>query len=155
MAADNPYKSKRQTGYGGTKPPSGYGPYTPEHPSVVPISPPVKKVSQLPNALEVCEKIQADYLTKLDLIYEAMPTTANRLNRDNYADRLKESCEEKARKMGYFDPINDLRNWIFGGGGDQSFRHSPTSPTWPPYKPRPDGTGPDNPSQMPVPAPTV
>tara|TARA_B100001250_G_scaffold211254_1_gene181252 strand:- start:326 stop:781 length:456 start_codon:yes stop_codon:yes gene_type:complete len=113
--ADNPYKSKRQTGYGATKPSNtGYGPYTPEHPSVVPITPPVKK-AQLPNALEVCEKIQADYMTKLDLIYEAMPTTANRINRDNYAKELQQSCEEKARGMGYFDPINDIRDFLFGG----------------------------------------
>tara|TARA_B100000029_G_scaffold492221_1_gene553219 strand:+ start:529 stop:1005 length:477 start_codon:yes stop_codon:yes gene_type:complete len=30
-----------------------------------------------------------------------------------------------------------------------AFRHSPMSPTWPPYKPRPDGPG----TQMPVPKP--
>lgn len=42
--ADNPYKSKRQTGYGATKPKNtGYGPYTKEHPSVVPIKKAKKK----------------------------------------------------------------------------------------------------------------
>ena len=85
-----------------------------------PDGPPVKKKEKLPNAFEVCEKVQSDYLTKLDLIYQNMPNTANRINRDNFANQLKQSCEEKARGLGYFHPIDDLRNWLFGGGGDQS-----------------------------------
>ena len=39
-------------------------------------------------------------------------------------------------------------------GFNSAFRHSPESPTWPPYKPRPDGSGPNNKSQMPRPKPT-
>ena len=126
MAADNPYKSKRQTGYGWTKPSNtGEGPYTPEHPSVVPITPPVKK-AQLPNALEVCNQIEARNLEILDQRYKATGSTAARVERDRYANILKESCEDRARKKGYFDPINDIRDFLFGGG-DQAFKH-PTAP---------------------------
>ena len=60
-----------------------------------PDGPPVKKKEKLPNAFEVCEKVQSDYLTKLDLIYQNMPNTANRINRDNFANQLKQSCEER------------------------------------------------------------
>jgi len=115
MAADNPYKSKRQTGYGGTKPSNtGYGPYTPEHPSVVPIAPPVKK-AQLPNALEVCNKIESDNLIKLQTWYDATGSTAALTELNRYKGVLQRTCEERAREKGYFDPIGDIFDFLFGG----------------------------------------
>ena len=128
MAADNPYKSKRQTGYGWTRPSNtGEGPYTPEHPSVVPITPPVK-TAQLPNALEVCDKLSARNLALLDQKARIEGTTAARKERDRFAELLKESCEERARKKGYFDPINDIRDFLFGGDNQASNFKQPDSP---------------------------
>ena len=107
-----------------------------------------KKTAQIPNALEVCNQIEARNLEILDQRYKATGSTAARVERDRYANILKETCEERAREKGYFDPIGDIFDFLFGGDDQASnFRHSPTSPTWPPSKPTPDG------GQMPIPAP--
>ena len=138
MAAEKPTIPVGESG--SYRRPGGKNPFLPGN------RPSDKKTAQLPNALEVCNQIEARNLEILDQRYKATGSTAARVERDRYANILKESCEDRARKKGYFDPINDIRDFLFGGD-DQAFRHSPPSPTWPPYKPRPDG------GQMPVPAP--
>ena len=85
-----------------------------------------KKTAQIPNALEVCNQIEARNLEILDQRYKATGSTAARVERDRYANILKETCEERAREKGYFDPIGDIFDFLFGGG-DQAFKH-PTAP---------------------------
>ena len=91
-----------------------YGPKGVTKPVNTGYGPPVKK-AQLPNALEVCNQIEARNLAILDQKARIEGTTAARVERDRYANILKESCEDRARKKGYFDPINDIRNFLFGG----------------------------------------
>ena len=140
MAAEKPTIPVGESG--SYRRPGGKNPFLPGN------RPSDKKTAQIPNALEVCNQIEARNLEILDQRYKATGSTAARVERDRYANILKETCEERAREKGYFDPIGDIFDFLFGGEDQASnFRHSPTSPTWPPSKPTPDG------GQMPIPAP--
>ena len=124
-----------------------YGPKGVTKPVNTGYGPPVKK-AQLPNALEVCNKIESDNLIKLQTWYDQTGSSAALVELNRYKGVLQKTCEERAREKGYFDPIGDIFDFLFGGDDQASnFRHSPTSPTWPPSKPTPDG------GQMPIPAP--
>ena len=138
MAAETPTIPAGETG--SYRRPGGKNPFLPGN------RPSDKKTAQLPNALEVCNQIEARNLAILEQKARIEGTTAAKVALANYKKTLQETCEDRARKKGYFDPIGDVFDFLFGGD-DQAFRHSPPSPTWPPYKPRPDG------GQMPVPAP--
>ena len=118
MAAEKP---TIPVGESGTyRRPGGKNPFLPGN------RPSDKKTAQIPNALEVCNQIEARNLEILDQRYKATGSTAARVERDRYANILKETCEERAREKGYFDPIGDIFDFLFGGG-DQAFKH-PTAP---------------------------
>ena len=118
--ADNPYKSKRQTGYGATKPSNtGYGPYTPEHPSVVPIPPPVKK-AQLPNVFDVGNRVEAIELYKLEQ-WCATGSASGCAALKAYKEKIEPSLQKRAEDNGYIDfDVREyipkwINHWIFGG----------------------------------------
>ena len=120
MAADNPYKSKRQTGYGWTRPSNtGEGPYTPEHPSVVPITPPVKKISQLPNVFDVGNKLEAIELHKLQQ-WAATGSASGKAALRDYEGKIERSLQKRAEDNGYINfDVREyipkwINHWIFG-----------------------------------------
>ena len=140
MAAEKPTIPVGESG--SYRRPGGKNPFLPGN------RPSDKKTAQIPNALEVCNKIESDNLIKLQTWYDQTGSPAALVELNRYKGVLQKTCEERAREKGYFDPIGDIFDFLFGGEDQASnFRHSPTSPTWPPSKPTPDG------GQMPIPAP--
>ena len=115
MAAETPTIPVGETG--SYRRPGGKNPFLPGN------RPSDKKVSQLPNVLEVCNQIEARNLAILEQKARIEGTTAARIERDRYANILKESCEDRARKKGYFDPIGDIFDFLFGGDDQASIQN--------------------------------
>ena len=151
MAADNPYKSKRQTGYGWTRPSNtGEGPYTPEHPSVVPITPPVKKISQIPNVFDIGNKLEARELHKLQQ-WAATGSASGKAALRDYEGKIERSLQKRAEDNGYINfDVREyipkwINHWIFGEDDQASNFKQPDSPDgWAPgfpadQRPTPDG----------------
>ena len=74
-----------------------------------------KKTAQIPNALEVCNKIESDNLIKLQTWYDQTGSPAALVELNRYKGVLQKTCEERAREKGYFDPIGDIFDFLFGG----------------------------------------
>ena len=91
-----------------------YGPKGVTKPVNTGYGPPVKK-AQLPNALEVCNKIESDNLIKLQTWYDQTGSPAALVELNRYKGVLQKTCEERAREKGYFDPIGDIFDFLFGG----------------------------------------
>ena len=91
-----------------------YGPKGVTKPVNTGYGPPVKK-AQLPNALEVCNKIESDNLIKLQTWYDQTGSSAALVELNRYKGVLQKTCEERAREKGYFDPIGDIFDFLFGG----------------------------------------
>ncbi len=89
-------------------------------------------------ALAICNKVESDYLMKLDIRNKVSPSTANRLAFEKYRDTLMQTCRERAEGFGYWDPIGTVQN-LFNrilGGGDQSQVRDPSIPEdWPKGEP--------------------
>ena len=107
MAAEKPTIPVGESGsYRG---PGGKNPFLPGN------RPSDKKTAQIPNALEVCNKIESDNLIKLQTWYDQTGSPAALVELNRYKGVLQKTCEERAREKGYFDPIGDIFDFLFGG----------------------------------------
>ncbi len=65
--------------------------------------------------LDVGNEVEGKYLQKLKLIYDAMPTTANRLAYEKYKETLGTSLKTRAEEKGLWDPNElwtSIQNWF-------------------------------------------